>query len=271
MIRTIGTLKGYALQAIDGEIGSLEDLYFDDEQWAIRFFVVDTGKWLPGRKVLISPLLVRNIETNKKAFELNARRDVIEKSPEFDAHQPISQQHENKLFDASGAPKYWPPGPFLWSVGPYPGPVGQAEESTVSREIEAAEERKRREDRNLRSFREVAGYSIKASDGEIGHVEDFLIDDETWEVRYLVIDTRNWLPGRKVVISPNWVDSINWHDSFIQVVSSRNAIETSPEYDPAAAIGRDYEKKLHEHYHKPPYWESSKIRSSRRAQKQIRG
>jgi hypothetical protein len=110
-------------------------------------------------------------------------------------------------------------------------------------------------DSHLRSTHDVTGHHIQARDGEIGHVDDFIIDDETWTIRYLVIDTRNWWPGKMVLVSPRWIDSIDWGQSKVFVNLHRDAIKQSPEYTEGSLITRDYEAGLHQHYNRLGYWD----------------
>jgi hypothetical protein len=140
---------------------------------------------------------------------------------------------------------YWD-GPYMW--GSYPYIARNPEEWRES--IQAKETW----DSHLRSTREVSGYHIQAADGEMGHVEDFIVDDETWAVRYLVIDTRNWWPGKKVLVSPRWIDSVSWSESKVFVNLTREAIKQSPEYLEESLLTRDYEAALYRHYNRPAYW-----------------
>ncbi len=94
----------------------------------------------------------------------------------------------------------------------------------------------------------------QATDGQIGHVEDFIIDDETWAIRYLIIDTQNWLPGKKVLLSPRWIESVSWDESKVFVSISRKAVEQSPEYTEESLLTREYETGLHKHYNRQGYW-----------------
>jgi uncharacterized protein YrrD len=245
-------LKDYTINATDGEIGAVEEFYFDDDNWTIRYLVADTGTWLPGRKVLVSPISVDAIDRAEEKVHLKLSREQVENSPDIDTHMPISRVQEITLFRYYGYPYYWA-GPHAW--GPVAFPEGLAvpaapEAEPVEPDAEVAEE-----DVHLRSTREVTGYYIEATDGEIGHVADFVVDDESWAVRYLVIDTRNWLPGKKVVVAPAWIHQISWRESKVYVNLSREAIKQSPEYDPAKPLTRDYEAELYRHYDQPHYWE----------------
>jgi hypothetical protein len=160
------------------------------------------------------------------------------------------------LSDYYGYPYYWG-GPYLWGPIAYPiAPIASKQQNdsppTMQKELHAAKQQQ--DDLHLRSTAEVSNYYIEAHDGDIGHVEDFLIDDETWTIRYLVIDTRNWLPGKKVVVSPKWIQSVSWSDSKVRVDLSRDAIKNAPEYRGSASLNRDYEKQLHDHHRRPEYW-----------------
>ncbi|MGH7843758.1 MAG: PRC-barrel domain-containing protein [Candidatus Binatia bacterium] len=254
MLMNVRELKNYKLDAKDGDIGSVEDFYFDDEGWTIRYLVANTGPWLVGRRVLISPISLGKLEPNKKIVEVALTKSQIEKSPDIDTHKPISRQHETAYYDYYGYPYYWY-GPHLWGPIPYPGYIAppSAQTGTVDSEIEAAKDRQRNEDQHLRSTQEVTNYYIEATDGEIGHVEDFIIEDQTWTIRYIVVDTKNWWPGKKVVISPQWIREVNWGDSKIYADVSRDAIRNAPEY--RKGLDRGYETRLHEHHGRQVYWD----------------
>jgi hypothetical protein len=254
MLMNARDLKGYKLHAKDGDIGSVEDLYFDDEAWAIRHLVAHTGPWLVGRRVLISPMSLGKLEPNRKSVEVDLTKSQIENSPDIDTHKPVSRQHEIAYYDYYGYPYYWH-GPDLWGPVPYPGYMvpPRTETGTVASEIEAGKERQKDEDQHLRSTREVTNYYVEATDGDIGHVEDFIIEDQTWAIRYIVIDTKNWWPGKKVVVSPQWIREVNWLDSKIYVDASRGAIRNAPEY--REHLTRDYESRLHEHHGRHVYWD----------------
>ena len=254
MLRNTSDLMGYRLQAKDDETAGIEDFYFDDESWTIRYLVVTTGTWVEGASVLISPLSLGTLDSNAKTVEVNLTRNQIENSPPINTRQPVSRQHETAYFDYYGYPYYWT-GPYIWGPMVYPSNLpAPSETETLASMIRAAKQKEQAEDPHLRSTQAVTGYYIGANDGEIGHVEDFIIDDESWSIRYIVVDTRNWWPGKKVLVSPQWIEKVSWADSTVYVDLTRGAIKNAPEYDGSSPIDRDYEARLHEHYGRQGYW-----------------
>lgn len=184
-------LTGYKLGASDGEIGRVKDFYFDDQHWGIRYLVADTGRWLTGRQVLIAPFAIDHIDDSGSAVAVDLTKRQIEDSPPIEEHLPVSREYEARHYQYYGWPFYWN-GPFLWGHAPLPAahPGGFAPDESTFRNERSARPDVEAEN-HLRSFREVCRYNIQASDGEIGHVEDFLLDVRHWAVRYLIIDTRN--------------------------------------------------------------------------------
>lgn len=240
MLRNISEILNYQLMAADGEIGKCKDFLFDDDQWVVRYMVADTARWLPGRKVLVAPLSLGTPLWPEKRLPVHLTKEQIKKSPPLDDEAPVSRQYEKRWFDFYSYPYYWP-AESLWGVHQYM----MARQKIKRENIEDPEES------HLRSAREVKGYHIMADDGDIGHVEDFIIEDTMWSMRYFVIDTRNWLPGRKVLISPLWVDNIHWANETVHVNRTREKIENSPTYDPRQPINLEYEARLYDYYGRP--------------------
>jgi sporulation protein YlmC with PRC-barrel domain len=252
MLRALDELKGLAIAATDGEIGKVTDCYFDDEKWTIRYLVVDTGGWLRGRDVLISPYSVRAVEWHASRIAVGLKKAQVENSPPVEQHKPVSRQHEADFLTYYGYPFYWS-GPYIWGPGPLPAEVMIPQPAgTQAREVEGEE--RQEHDVHLRSMREVTGYSIAAKDGGIGHVEKFIVDDDSWTIRYMVVDTRNWLPGKKVLVSPEWISEVSWSDKSVYVDLSRDSIRHCPEYDPYQPIERAYEERMYRHYGRGRYW-----------------
>ena len=239
------TLKGYSLHSLDGEIGKVEEFYFDDRHWTIRYLVANTGNWLTGRQVLISPYALGAIDEKERQIDVALTRKKIEDSPSLTSDKPVSRQFEDNYYGYYGWPGYWG-GPYSW--GSYPYLERDQEKWTRPSHDDQAW------DPHLRSTHDVSGRNLRATDGEIGHVEDFIIDDETWAIRYFVINTRNWWPGKKVLISPRWIERISWSEANVFVNLTREAIKQSPQYTEESLPTRDFETRLHQHYNRPGYW-----------------
>jgi hypothetical protein len=253
MLRNVTSLKGFAIRARDGEIGTLDQFYFDDESWAIRYLVVNTGDWLGGRLVLVSPLALRQAEWESRRLDVALTKKQIEDSPPIDTHKPVSRQHEALYLGYYGYPYYWG-GPNLWGLASYPAGLTVDREAVTKGEALRARAGKESPDSHLRSTDEVTGYHIEASDGAIGHVEDFLVDDDTWAIRYLEVDTRNWSPGKKVLVSPHWLENVSWPDSKVYVDLTRETIQNGPEWSESQTVTREYENRLYDYYDRSPYW-----------------
>jgi PRC-barrel domain len=251
-MRTAGEFKGGTIEAMDGDIGSVQDLCFDDQSWTVRYVVVDTGAWLPGRQVLISPFAFQAVPGASR-LRTSLTKKQIEDSPSLDTDRPVNRQREVEFAQYYGYPYYWG-GPYRWGALAYPElPINPQQPSPVELEMLARE--REDGDPNLRSARDVMGYYISATDGDLGHVEDFLVDDETWAIRYIIVDTRNWLPGRRVLISPEWIQKVSWEDSKVYVDLSKRHIEAAPEFDPSTPLARAHEERLYDHLGRSKYWE----------------
>jgi len=247
------TLEGYRLESREGEIGKVRQFYFGDQHWAVRYLVADTGNWLTGRQVLISPyaLLAVNGETQHIAIDLT--KEQIRDSPSLDSDKPVSRQFEEVFYGYYGYPMYWT-GPYMWGAYPY---------IERDRGVWTSTPREEAWDPHLRSTHDVSGHHVQAADGEIGHIEDFIIDDETWAIRYLIIDTRNWWPGKKVLVAPKWIERVSWEESKVFVNLPRETIRESPEYTAESLPTRDYETGLHRHYNRRGYWVDEPVAKKR--------
>lgn len=257
MLWNFETLRGYTLRATDGEIGLVKDLLFDDETWSVRYLVVDTGKWLLGRKVLIAPSVLRRPEGREKDIPVSLTQEMVRNSPDIDADKPVSRQHETELYGYYGWPPYWGGPGIVAGAMPTGFAGGSPGFATGSRsDVEATERQDPEEtaDPHLRSAREIRGYGIHAEDGLIGKVRDLVIDDEGWSVRWLVVDTGHWLPGKIVTLAPDWVRRIDWASSEVHVDVTRAQVKDAPAYDSAMAVERGYEDRLYGYYGRMPYW-----------------
>ena len=259
MLRRAHDLRKYTIGAVDGDIGTVEDMYFDDVSWTVRYLVVDTGSWLLGRKVLLSPAAVRGSDMAARQVRTDLTRRQVQESPSIDTQKPVSRQHEMDFLSYYGYEPYWA-GPYRW--GPYtdpypidvPPPMSTGpRQGSVPEEI-AAREREHR-DEHLHSARAVTGYGLRATDGDLGHVEDFLVDERDWAIRYLIVDPRNWWPGPHVLIGTDWISGVSWNDATVEVNVSRETVRNAPRWDPSGPFGRDAEARLYGHYGRPGYWD----------------
>lgn len=251
LVRNIKLFSTYTIHATDGDIGKVHDFMFDDHTWTIRYLVIDTGRWLPGRKVLISPESVTHSDWENRAFSLNLTKEQIKESPRIDLGRPITLKRQTELHDYYR----WS---YYWSLEDYP-PASRLHRTSIPEEEQKSLERPTTgeialEESDVKSINEVIGYHIQAEDAEIGHVEDFLVEDEQWRIHYVIVDTRNWLPGKKVLIAPDWIEKVNWAESKVHVKLAKEAIKTSPEYQPTEHLNPEYEDKLYEHYGLKKHW-----------------
>jgi hypothetical protein len=244
-------LKGYAIEATDGRIGTVKTFLFDDTTWKIRWLVIDTGHWLTDRQVLVHPSAIGQPDHGQQYLPVNLTKSQIEASPTIQQHQPVTMQMQGNLYSYYGWDPYWGPdyyGADLSGRG-LGGGFGRSGLG-VDRELEGDTMLRGAEDGDphLRNMNAVRGYHIHATDGSIGHVENFLLDDVSWAIRYLIVDTRNWWPGAHVLISPYAVKSIEWRDNQIRLDVSREQVKSSPPWDPVKIVEELYERRLHQHY-----------------------
>lgn len=250
MLNKAKSLKNYKLNSLDGEIGKVKDFYFEDQSWAIKYLIVNTGNWLIGRQVLISPKSIVSINKEEEYITINLTKRQIENSPVLDSDKPVSKQFHEVFSGYYESPIY---GMGMGCGGevtmiPYLRTQDDSEKDTK----EATDENEW--DPHLRSIHTVSDYNVQALDDTIGHVDDFVIDDVTWEIIYLEIDTKNWLLGRKILISPRWIERISWNESKVFLNLSCEEIKQSPEYTDESILDRDYEIRLHKHYNRKAYW-----------------
>lgn len=257
MLRSLNSYRNQTLDARDGTIGKVHDFLFEDDSWAIRYAVADTRRWLPGRKVLIAAEALGQPDPVADNLPVDLSREQIQSSPDIDTDQPVSRQHQLTLHRHYGWPFYWSqPTPMGGPLMAHPDAAAIPTRISPPDAASANDAPKISGDPHLRSLREVQGYHIQAKDDRVGHVDDLLFSDEDWIVRYLVVDTRNWLPGKKVLLPPDWrVERISWSDRTVIVDLDREAIRGAPEFEPELPVSRDYEQRLYDHYGRPGYWQ----------------
>ena len=240
-LRRVRELTELMILGTDGEIGSVQEVYFDDRNWAIRYLVVKAGGWLLSREVLLAPAAVAEINDAHRTMKVALTKDQIRRAPPIEAAKPLSRDYEEAYFRHFQWAPYWEPGPTEWASSvPYPEMPPLPIDTTLPADAP--------KNPHLRSSREITGYDIHAMNGAIGHVEDLVVDDETWTVRYIEVDTRNWLPGKNVLLQMMRIDHISWVDRSVAVMLSRQAIESAPAYDPSKLITPSYEVQLFKHY-----------------------
>ena len=272
MLRDMNDLEDYAIRATDGTIGHVKDFYFDDEAWVIRYLVVDTGSWLSSRKVLISPIAIGQPDWTAKVLPVSITKEQVKNSPDIDTEKPVSRQHEMRYLGYYGYPYYWG-GAGLWGGGIYPNmmvpayggfvatpPSAQSEAEKSFARADAA--RHQNDDPHLRDCKAVMRYHVQATDGDIGHVDGLIFDEETWAIRYMIVNTSNWWLGHQVLIAPQWISAISWHDATVSVNLTQQAVKDAPPYDPAVPIDRTLEVGLHKHYGRPGYWAAEEKRET---------
>lgn len=250
MLWNASVIKGYAVAASDGRLGSVSDFLFDDASWSVRWLVVDTGKWLSGRKVLLPPSVLGHLDPGGREFSVGLTMQQVKNSPDINTDRPVSRQLESNVYDYYGWMPYWGGTGFYMGGYGYAGASIAMSPSSGSRRREGAitEAQREADDPRLRSVAAVTGYHIRARDGEIGHIEDFLVDDADWSIHYLIVDTKNWWPGKKVLIPPRLAQGIDWTDKLMNLNVDRQKVKDSPEYDASTTLDGAYEKYIHGHY-----------------------
>ncbi len=240
-------LAGFGIGATDGEIGKVEEFYFDDTTWTVRYIIVKTGGWLTGRKVLISPEAILHKDWDNKVLPANLTRKQVEDSPDIDTDKPISRQQEDELFAYYPWQSYYDAGLYGEGIGmmgvfPLP-PILEEPVNEENKEIEQP-----KIETHLRSTHELKGYAIHATDGEIGEVTDFLFDEDAWNITFVVVKTGSWFSGKKVLLSPAWIKEVEWNTQEVMVNVTMDNVKNSPEYDSTKPLEMDYAKELHNHY-----------------------
>jgi hypothetical protein len=230
-------LRGFAIHATDGDIGRVYDLYFDDHRWTVRYLVVDTRHWLPGRRILLSPTSVRDVDWAHREIVVALSRDLIRQSPGVDSDRPVGRERIALFRECYTLPYAWALGGFLWTPAPSARHPRQA--------------RRRPGDPHLRSAHLLRGYGVKAVDGDVGHVAGFLIDDSSWNLPYVVVSTRHWRPAHRVLVPAVWIAWVSWIELAVHVDLPVERILNAPDYDPSEPVTGADEIRLSAYYGRP--------------------
>lgn len=247
MLRSLKEIIGYELLTFDEPTGKADDFLVDENGWTVRYLVAEMGSWLEKRKVLVSTQVFGRPRWETARLPVNLTKEDLQSSPEFDFDAPFSREQQQKLHAQHGWENYWAsdfnrPAPVILEAGP------QKPERTSQQEMFIEK------NPTLRSVQKLLGYRIEATDGVFGRVEDLIFDDETWVVRYMVVETGNVLSPHKVLIAPLWLDGIDSEEKTVQVGLPQETIRESPEFDPTAPVNRQYEEVIYDYYGRPKYW-----------------
>jgi len=252
MLHTIEDMLGYSIHAAVDDVGKTVDYYFDDKQWVIRYLVLETGSWLSSRKVLLSPFAIKDISRENKTFSVSMNSEQVKNSPLIDLDKPVSLQDETEYTNYYGYPRYWD-GDFLWGASMYP--MTSSDTALTPVHTTKPINYSATQHHHLRSCEAIIGNHVEALDGPIGHIEQMLMDEQTWAIRYLIINTSNWGLGHQVLIAPQWIKAIHWEDKKVFVDKLRQNIKAAPRFDPAEGVTQKFEKDLFLHYGHRGYWE----------------
>jgi hypothetical protein len=234
MSQSINNFYGKRLSARDGDVGHVKDFYFDDHTWAVRYVVADTGSWLAGRLVLLSPHAFGRFHKDDECLPANLTRSQIENGPAIESHLPVSRQYEEEYYRYYGWPVYWT-GDHLWGMGGFPAVVPPPVQSQTPRmSLEKPGKAQ------LRSSRAVTGYHIQTPDGMIGEVTDFLLETRSWAIREIVVEAGHWYSGKEIRIPTDKVDRISFEDSSVFVSLTKEDIQRTGENEVAHAAGASH-------------------------------
>jgi len=243
MLWNASALVGFSIGANDGEIGTVHDLLFDDIDWVVRWLVVDTGSAGLERKVLLPVSALGIPDASLRKFPVYLTVQQVQNSPDVEMDLPVSRQIEEGLYNFYGWAPYWRNSDTLLSnsiVKPLVIPLQNVVPNSANHDDASLPDG----DPNLRSIAVVKQYNIHAADGNIGHIDDLLVQDHNWIIRYIIVDTRNWWPGEKVLVSPRAMREINWEERTVHLNVDRRKVKNSPLYDPSSTADGAYDEEF---------------------------
>lgn len=239
MIVGLKSFLNFTIGAVDGEIGTIKEMFFDDRSWTVRYIVAETGRWLPGRIVLLPPQTLTHLDWDDAVYQTRMSMEQIKKSPRVDSKPPVHVQEQVKSEDQS-LKNYW--------FGIAGAGVLMPSPHVIKSEQERQESQLQDFDDHLRSSNEVTGYHIHAKDGEIGRVDDFILNTTTWKIESLIMETGSWLSKRKLMLSPSQITDISYPTARIIVDATVEQIRHNTEFDDRSPINVVYEKNLRDYY-----------------------
>ena len=249
MLRSIKDMEGYAVKSgDDGVIGTVHSLLFRDVDWKVRYIVVDTGKWIPGRRVLVRPGAVKEADGVDQLLRLSMTQEGVERSPDLDDIPPVSRQREIEHRGVLQSMALWEPAGVPANVYLDPSMAVLLEEGE---DVEEAVET----DPHLRSTLELEGYEVHALDGQIGHVREFIVDTgAVWTLQYAVVNTGTFLTGKDALVHVSWMTDIDWKASAVRLDLTKKSVEGAPDFDPKEPVNREFEDRLFDYYGRPVYY-----------------
>lgn len=249
MLRSVKELEGYAIGATDGTVGKVTNFYFDDLAWVIRYLVVETGAWLSGRKVLISPIAIGQLNRTERVLSVSITKEQVRCSPDIDAERPLSWQNEERYLDHYGYPKYWG-GAGIWGQGTHPSSLLSESGNDSGTAATANGER---DDSLLRDCNAIMNYQIHAADGDVGALSGLLIDEDAWAIRFLIVDTGEWWAGHQMLIATELIEEVKWPDASVSVDLTRQLLKDAPPYNSTLRLGSREETGIYQHLGRPGY------------------
>ena len=257
MLKNLKKIINFKILARDSNdlFGKVKDVYFDDEKWTVRYLEVDTGKWLSERLTLVSPYNVIEVDWEEGVVWVNLSRKQVEAGPKSELHMPITRHFETQYNTHYGLPDYWTSGygveiDGLWAGHYFPHLPERLDTYKFQNDDQI------NLDQHMRSMNEVLGYHIQAvGDDNFGSINDFILEEDTWAIRYIVIDTHKFLPlGKKILFSPAWVNKFDWNRKKLATDFHRKVIESCPSYDPQIPIENLIEESLFSHFGRSGDW-----------------
>jgi hypothetical protein len=247
MLKPATQTNGCGIAAADGHIGHVSDVLFDDQTWMVRWIVVECGSWLMRRNVLLPPLALGHLDLVAREFSVRLSKKHISDSPNIDTDKSVTRHMEGSVYNHYGWTPYWNTGFYFGGGGYLGGALGAPYLMPTDAAVKT--DQGDPDDPHLRSANTVVGYHIEATDGVIGHVEDLLLEDADWSLRYLIVNTKNWWPGKKVMILPSSIKHIDWSDRLVLIDVDRNKVQNSPAFSDFSGVDRSFDQAIDRHYH----------------------